>query len=135
MNEEVETKASASQQALGWILAPLSVLLALAATMIAGLDFDLTQNNLMPVIVTGVAGVLSYMPRLIRTNRPDFSPSLVSLGVLVVAFVGAELLYMLVGVDAVVSALFAAVVLFGSLLSLSGRHEWQTMVVFSGVGF
>ena len=135
MNEEVETKASASQQALGWILAPLSVLLALAATMIAGLDFDLTQNNMMPVIVTGVAGVLSYMPRLIRTNRPDFSPSLVSLGVLVVAFVGAELLYILVGVDAVVSALFAAVVLFGSLLSLSGRHEWQTMVVFSGVGF
>ena len=135
MNEEVETKADASQQALGWILAPLSVLLALAATMIAGLDFDLTMNNMTPVLVAGVAGVLSYMPRLIRTNKPDLSPSLVSLGVLVTAFVGAEVLYFALNVDAVVSLVFAVVVLFGSLLNLSGRHEWQTMVVFSGVGF
>lgn len=135
MNEDVETKAQASQPTLGWILAPLSVLLALAATMIAGLDFDLTLNNLAPVLVAAVAGVLSYLPRLVRTNQPDLSPSLVSLGVLVVAFVGAELLYLVLNVDAVVALVFAVVVLFGSMLDLNGRHEWQTMVIFSGVGF
>ena len=119
---------------MGWLLAPLAVLLAIAAAKITGLNYDLTPTNLTPLLITGVAGALSYVPRMLRTSQPNLAPSSVSLGVLLVGFLGAEAVHLALG-DAVAALLFAVVFLFGSLLNLSERYEWQAMVVFSGVGF
>ena len=55
---------------------------------------------------------------------------------LVLAFVGAEALYMVGDVDAVAALMFAVIVLIGSNLDLRGRHEeWMTAMAFSAIGF
>ena len=40
---------------LGWLIAPLAVLLALAAIQIVGMDFDLNLDNMAPMLVVLVA--------------------------------------------------------------------------------
>ena len=100
MNEQTETKANQPSATMGLLLAPLAVLLALATTQVVGIEYDLTANNMMPMLVVAIASMLAVVPRIVRESVPDLPTSTVSLGVLVVAFVGAEALYMLAGVDA-----------------------------------
>ena len=135
MEEEMETKAEQPSAIMGLLLAPLAVLLALATTRVVGVEYDLTLNNLMPMLVVAIASMLALVPRIVQASRPDISTSTVSLGVLVLAFVGAEVLYMFAGVDAVAALMFAVIVLVGSNLDLRGRHEWMTMMAFTAVGF
>ena len=135
MNEQTETKANQPSAAMGLLLAPLAVLLALATTQVVGIEYDLTANNMMPMLVVAIASMLAVVPRIVRESVPDLSTSTVSLGVLVVAFVGAEALYMLAGVDAFAALMFAIIVLVGSNLDMRGRHEWMTALAFGAVGF
>ena len=133
MNDEKDMKAAQPNIALGWLFAPLAVLLAIAAMQLVGISFDMDVNNLMPMIVVAIAGMLAIVPRAILHQR-NISTSLLSLGVLVVSIVGAELLYMLTDVGALAAFMFAFVLLFGSNLDMRGRHEWNTMLIFSAVG-
>ena len=133
MNDEKDMKAAQPNIALGWLFAPLAVLLAIAAMQLVGISFDMDVNNLMPMIVVAIAGMLAIVPRAILRQR-NISTSLLSLGVLVVSIVGAELLYMLTDVGALAAFMFAFVLLFGSNLDMRGRHEWNTMLIFSAVG-
>ncbi len=135
MEEEMETKAEQPSAIMGLLLAPLAVLLALATTRVVGVEYDLTLNNLMPMLVVAIASMLALVPRIVQASRPDVSTTTVSLGVLVLAFVGAEVLYMFAGVDAVAALMFAVIVLVGSNLDIRGRHEWMTMMAFTAVGF
>jgi len=135
MNEQTETKANQPSAAMGLLLAPLAVLLALATTQVVGIEYDLTANNMMPMLVVAIASMLAVVPRIVRESVPDLSTSTVSLGVLVVAFVGAEALYMFAGVDAFAALMFAVIVLVGSNLDMRGRHEWMTALAFGAVGF
>ena len=135
MEEQTETKAIQPGATMGLLLAPLAVLLALATTRVVGIEYDLTMNNMMPMLVVAVAGMLALVPRVVQANRPDLSSSTVSLGVLALALIGAEVLYTFAGVDAVASLMFAVVIILGSNLDKRGRHEWFTMVTFSAVGF
>lgn len=135
MEEQTETKAIQPGATMGLLLAPLAVLLALATTRVVGIEYDLTMNNMMPMLVVAVAGMLALVPRIVQANRPDLSSSTVSLGVLALALIGAEVLYTFAGVDAVASLMFAVVIILGSNLDKRGRHEWFTMVTFSAVGF
>ena len=135
MEEEMETKAEQPSAIMGLLLAPLAVLLALATTKVVGIEYDLTLNNMMPMLVVAIASMLALVPRIVLATRPDLSTSTVSLGVLVLALVGAEALYMFAGVDAVAALMFAVVLVLGSNLDQRGRHEWMTTLAFAAVGF
>ena len=135
MEEETETKAEQPTAIMGLLLAPLAVLLALATTKVVGIEYDLTLNNMMPMLVVAIASMLALVPRIVLASRPDLSTSTVSLGVLVFALVGAEGLYMFAGVDAVAALMFAVVLVLGSNLDQRGRHEWMTALAFGAVGF
>ena len=135
MEEEMEMKAEQPGAILGLLLAPLAVLLALATTRVVGIEYDLTLNNMMPMLVVAIASMLALVPRIVLATRPDLSMTTVSLGVLVLALVGAEALYMFGDVDAVAALMFAVVLVLGSNLDLRGRHEWMTTLAFSAVGF
>jgi len=133
MNDEKDMKAAQPNIALGWLFAPLAVLLALAAMQIVGISYEMDVNNLMPMIVVAIAGMLALVPRAVLRHR-EISSSLLSLGVLVVSIVGAELLYMFTEVGALAAFMFAFVLLFGTNLDMRGRHEWNTMLMFSSIG-
>ncbi len=135
MEEQTETTANQPGAVMGLLLAPLAVLLALATTQVVGIEYDLTLNNMMPMLVVAIAGMLAVVPRIVQASRPDLSSSTVSLGVLAVAFIGAEVLHSVVGVDAVAALMFAVLVALGSNFDRRGRHEWVTMMTFSAVGF
>lgn len=80
---------------LGWLIAPLAVLLALAAIQIVGMDFDLNLDNMAPMLVVLVAASLGLAPRLLKASGTvSLSTSTLSLVSLVVALVGAQLVYM-----------------------------------------
>ncbi len=133
MNDEKDMKAAQPNIALGWLFAPLAVLLALAAMQIVGISYEMDVNNLMPMIVVAIAGMLALVPRVIL-RQLKISSSLLSLGVLLVSIVGAELLYMFTEVGALAAFMFAIVLLLGSYLDMRGRHEWNTMLMFSAIG-
>ena len=133
MKDETDMKAAQPNIALGWLFAPLAVLLALAAMKLVGITYDMDVNNMMPMIVVAIAGMLAIVPRVILAQR-QISPSLLSLGVLVVSLVGAEALYLLTEVGALASMMFAFIVILGSNLDMRGRHEWNTMLTFTSVG-
>ena len=135
MEEHMETKAEQPSATMGLLLAPLAVLLALATTRVVGIEYDLTMNNMMPMLVIAIACMLAIVPRIVQATRPDLSSSTVSLGVLVVALVGAEVLHTFAGVDAVAALMFAVVLVLGSNLDKRGRHEWMTMLAFTAIGF
>ena len=135
MEEEMETKAEQPSAVLGLLLAPLAVLLALATTRVVGIEYDLTLNNMMPMLVVAIASMLALVPSIVQATRPDISTSTVSLSVLALALVGAEGLYMFADVDAVAALMFAVILVVGSNLNLRGRHEWMTTMAFSAVGF
>ena len=135
MDEQMDTKAIQPSATLGLLLAPLAVLLALATTRVVGIEYDLTLNNMMPMLVVAIASMLAVVPRLVLASRPDLSSTPVSLGVLVLALVGAEVLYTVADVDALAALMFALIVVIGSNLELRGRHEWMTAMAFSAVGF
>ena len=135
MNEQMETKANEPAFALGWLFAPLAVLLAFATTKVVGIDYDLSLNNMMPMLVVAAASMLAIVPRMVQTSRPDLPSSSISLVVLLVAFIGAEGLYNFAEVDAVAALMFALVLTIGSMLDRSGRHEWNSALTFSAVGF
>ena len=135
MEEEMEMKAEQPGAIMGLLLAPLAVLLALATTKVVGIEYDLTLNNTMPMIVVGAASMLAVLPRIVLEARSDLSTTTVSLGVLVLALVGAEVLYMFAGVDAVAALMFAVILVIGSNLELRGRHEWMVTLAFGAVGF
>ena len=55
MEEQTDTKAIQPSATLGLLLAPLAVLLALATTRVVGIDYDLSANNMMPMLVVAIA--------------------------------------------------------------------------------
>ncbi len=119
---------------LGWLIAPLAVLLALAATQIVGMTFDLNLDNLTPMLVVLAAASLGLAPRMLRAHGVvTFSASTLSLVSLVVALVGAEVVYM-AGLGAV-SALLFFLVMFGvHLLVTAGAFEWANVLMFAAIG-
>ena len=119
---------------LGWLIAPLAVLLALAATQIVGMTFDLNLDNLTPMLVVLVAASLGLTPRMVQvTGTVSLSKSTLSLVSLVVALVGAELVYM--AELGALTALMFFIVMFGvHLLVMSGAFEWANVLMFAAVG-
>lgn len=134
----METKNPEPRQApapmLGWLIAPIAVLLALAATQIVGMSFDLDFENLKPMLVVLAAASLGLAPRMLHASgKTNLSTSTLSLVSLVVALVLAEVVYML-DFSAVTSLLFF-IVMFGiHLLVMKGAFEWANVLMFAAVG-
>ena len=133
MNNETDMKAKQPSIAMGWLFAPLAVLLSLAAIKIVGIDYDFTLNNMMPMIVVAIASMLAVVPRMVSDNT-DFSATNISLVTLLVAFVGAEALHSFASVDALACLVFALVVVLGSSLHMKERYEWFVTLTFGAVG-
>ena len=134
----METKNPEPRQApapmLGWLIAPIAVLLALAATQIVGMPFDLDFENLKPMLVVLAAASLGLAPRMLHAaGKTTLSTSTLSLVSLVVALVLAEVVYML-DFSAVTSLLFF-IVMFGiHLMVMKGAFEWANVLMFAAVG-
>jgi hypothetical protein len=119
---------------LGWLIAPLAVLLALAAIQIVGMDFDLNLDNMAPMLVVLVAASLGLAPRLLKASGTvSLSSSTLSLVSMVVALVGAQLVYM-AGLAAVTALLFFLVMFGVHILASRGAFEWANVLMFAAVG-
>ena len=122
----------------GWLIAPLAVLIAILANYVDGLmsiDVELNENALMPIIATGVAGLLAVSPRVLRElgNLPDaMTQTRISLAMFVISIVGSGLVEHYI--DAFTGFTFFIVTFVGYSLDTRSRHEWMTMLVFAGVG-
>ena len=123
---------------LSWLIAPLAVLIAILANYVDGLmsiDVELNNNAMMPVIITGVAGLLAVTPRILRqlgTLPESMSQTQISLAVFVLALVGSGVAES--QTDGFVGFTFFAVLFGGYLLDARERYEWMSMLVFAGVG-
>ncbi|MBT7960581.1 MAG: hypothetical protein HN765_01410, partial [Euryarchaeota archaeon] len=96
MEQITGTKSTAPAAPLGWLIAPLAVLLALAAIKLVGIDFELTADNLAPMIIVGTAGILGLVPSMLNQSESvSVSKATLSLSTLAVALIGAEAIYML----------------------------------------
>ena len=134
----METKNPEPRQApapmLGWLIAPIAVLLALAATQIVGMSFDLDFENLKPMLVILAAASLGLAPRVLQgLGKTSLSTSTLSFVSLVVALVGAEVAYML-DFGAVTSLLFFIVMFGVHILVMRSAFEWANVLMFAAVG-
>ena len=119
---------------LGWLIAPLAVLLALAATQIVGMNFDLNLDNMAPMLVVLVAASLGLAPRMLKASGTvSFSNSTLSLVSLVVALIGSQVVCMF-GLDAVTGLLFFVVMFGVHALVMRGSFEWANVLMFAAVG-
>ena len=99
------------------------------------IDVELNNDAMMPVIITGVAGLLAVTPRILRQlgSLPEsISQTQISLAMFVLALVGAGVAES--QTDGFVGFTFLVVLFGGYLLDTRERYEWMTMLVFAGVG-
>ncbi|MDC3298204.1 hypothetical protein OAU99_02385 [Candidatus Poseidoniaceae archaeon] len=119
---------------LGWLIAPLAILMAILADF--GLDFGLVleMNEMKPFAAIAIAAVLGMAPRVLKEMELiNISAAVTSLATLVVSLVLAEgaSIYL----DSNFLGLIFFIVMFGGyLLDSKGRHEWNTVLIFSMVG-
>ena len=89
MEEKTTTLRNSPAPMLGWLIAPLAVMLAIAAIMVAGIDFDLDLNNTAPLLIVAFGAILGITPRVLKENGAvNFSSSALSLATLGAAMVG-----------------------------------------------
>ncbi len=135
MEEKTLTLRNSPAPMLGWLIAPLAVLLAIAAIMVAGIDFDLELNNLTPMLVVGIGAVLGLTPRVLKeTGAVKISSSAFSFATLGAVLIGHQAIIHLTDLGAF-SALQFLVVAFGVFFFDSrGRHEIATILTFAMMG-
>ena len=68
MEEKTTTLRNSPAPMLGWLIAPLAVMLAIAAIMVGGIDFDLDMNNMSPLLIVAVGAILGITPRVLKDN-------------------------------------------------------------------
>ncbi len=89
MEEKTLTLRNSPAPMLGWLIAPLAIMLALAAIKVAGIDFDLELNNVTPLLIVAVGAILGITPRVLKENGAvNFSSSALSLATLGVVMIG-----------------------------------------------
>ena len=119
---------------LGWLLAPLAILCALLADY--GLDFGLVlkMDEMLPYAAITIGAILAMTPRVLREKEIiDYPAATVSLATLVVALLMTNLVSNYLDSN-FVGLIFFVVMYGGYLLDNSGRHEWNTVLIFSAVG-
>ena len=134
MEEKTLTLRNSPAPMLGWLIAPLAMLLAIAAIMVAGIDFDLELNNMTPMLVVGVGAILGVTPRVLKeTGAVKISSSAFSLATLGAVLIGHQAIVHLTDLGA-----FTALQFFCCFWSVffdsRGRHEIATILTFAMMG-
>lgn len=134
MTDDEGNMPQSPQPMLGWLIAPIAVLLALIADRIAGWSLGMDVESLTPFAVVIGASVLATVPRLLSESESfNIGRNALSLVTLVTAFIIAGALSQYV--DSVTALLFFLGVFVGHLLDIRGRWEWKTVLDFTLVGF
>ncbi len=135
MEEKTTTMRNSPAPMLGWLIAPLAILLALAAIKVAGIDFDLNLDNLMPMLLIAVAAILGSVPRIVRDNDAvKISSSALSLATLGVAMIGHQAIIHLTDQGAFTALQFLIVAFGVFFFDSRGRHEIATILTFAMIG-
>ena len=135
MEEKTTTLRNSPAPMLGWLIAPLAVMLAIAAIMVAGFDFDLNLENMTPMLLVAVAATLGITPRVVRDNGAvKLSSSVLSLATLGAAMVGHQAIIHLTDQGAFMALQFLVVAFGVFLFDSRGRHEFATMLTFAVMG-
>ena len=133
MSTENDEKNGAQSAMLGWLIAPLAILMALLADY--GLNFGLVleMNEMKPFAVIAIAAALGMAPRVLKEFEIIQQGAALSLATLVVSLVLSEGVAMYM--DSNFLGLIFFIVMFGGyLLDSNGRHEWNTVMIFSFTG-
>jgi len=134
MTDDEGNMPQTPQPMLGWLIAPIAVLLALIANHIAGWSLDMNVESLTPFAVVIGASVLATVPRMLSESESfNIGKNALSLITLVTAFIAAGLLSQFV--DSVTALLFFLGVFVGHILASKSRWEWKTVLDFALVGF
>ena len=134
MSNESDNHNEASNAMLGWLIAPLAILMALLADY--GLNFGLVleMNEMKPYAVIAIAAALGMAPRVMKQNDLiNISAATLSLVTLIVTLVLSEGAALYTESN-LLGLLFFIVMFGGYLLDSKGRHEWNTVLIFSIVG-
>ena len=134
MSMDDDKSNGAPNAMLGWLIAPLAILMALLADY--GLDFGLVleMNEMKPFAAIAIAAALGMAPRVMKDMELiKASMAVTSLATLVVSLVISE------GVATYLDSNFIGLIFFivmfgGYLLDSKGRHEWNTVLIFSMIG-
>ncbi len=135
MEEKTGSPRTAPAPLLGWLIAPLAVLLAIAAIKVVGINFDLDLDNMMPMLVIVIAGILGTVPRILKNN--DMIPlgsSTLSLATLGVAMVGHQAITHLSDLGAFTALQFLIVTFVVYYFDSRARYEWSTVTIFTAIG-
>ena len=120
---------------LGWLIAPLAVMLAIAAIMVAGIDFDLDLNNTAPLLIVAFGAILGITPRVLKENGAvNFSSSALSLATLGAAMVGHQAIVHVSDYGAFTALQFLVVAFGVFFFDSRGRHEFATILTFGMIG-
>ena len=134
MSTENDNKNGALNAAAGWVIGPLAILMALLADY--GLDFGLVLDGdgMTPFVAIAVAAMLGITPRVLKELAViQVSAAVVSLATLVVALIASEAVATYAESN-LLGVMFFITMFGGYLLDSSGRHEWNTVMIFSMVG-
>ncbi|MDC0056319.1 hypothetical protein OAJ94_04635, partial [Deltaproteobacteria bacterium] len=133
-NIENEEK-SGPALALGWLIAPLAVLLSFATIQTIGLDF-MTAESGMVFGALIAAAILATVPRALRdSGKIQMSSSMLSLAFLGVILVLTWILANFTPAGSLVALLFLLLAVGGHIFDIRGRHEEQTILTFIIIGF
>ena len=133
MSKQNDEKIGAPNPMLGLLIAPLAILVALLADF--GLDFGLVfdREGMEPFAAITFAAVLGMAPRVMKENNVIQQGAAISLITLVASLIFAEGVAMFT--DSNFLGLISFIVMFGGyMLDSSGRHEWNTVLIFSFIG-
>jgi asparagine N-glycosylation enzyme membrane subunit Stt3 len=134
-NTEEKQDDSGPAFALGWLIAPLAILLSFATSQALGLEF-LTAEAGMTYGVLCAAAILATVPRYIGTaGLFEMRSSVLSLAFLGICLVIAWTLASFTSVGALTALLFLLLAIGGHLFDIRGRHEEQTILTFAIIGF
>ena len=135
MEEKTTTLRNSPAPMLGWLIAPLAVMLAIAAIMVGGIDFDLDMNNMSPLLIVAVGAILGITPRVLKDNGAvKISSSALSLATLGVAMVGHQAIVHLTDEGAFTALQFLVAAFGVYFFDSRGRHEIATLLTFGLIG-
>jgi len=135
MERESGDQNGTSKALLGLLIAPLAVLLALAANWIGGFGLSLDTDGMFPLLAVAGAAMIGIAPRILREKQIlTLSSQRVSLIALAVTAILAKAVQM-TG-DSNILAALVFITMFGvQALDAKSRHEWATILTFTSVGF
>lgn len=130
---EKTTHNNSPASLLGWLIAPLAIILAFATSQITGFEL-MTEEGTVGFGLLAVAAIAATLPRILRENSilslGKNQTSLLFFAVSVMASFGVASF-----AGALMGLLFFVLAFVGHLYDKSHRHEEYTILTFAIIGF